>query len=310
MSEVARTHHSLQCWLNHNKLDYADVVSFFEAIEAPTNILSSDYSISSISSTEAWNTAKESLIHYFNTKESEQIISRVSLYAPKSLNVSKDKVPQGLTIDRGSNKLPYISCQLSGQTSDLIIVAHEISHAIQIVASNGSSMPSLAREVCAFIGELALMKHLKLTKSPFINIVQSSWEQESIIYFGCDKILLKNSINNPKKSYSYRWNYPIARHLALQLFESTSKSDIWELFSSGNNAPQHLRCWIDKVKLKSLSIKNEENDLTKHNTDIYHALGCSIYFDILRRTSESKKTIKEYIHSKKISNIEHYYEEN
>ncbi len=49
----------------------------------------------------------------------------------------------------------------SGTADDLVCLAHEMAHAAQMILSKGAFMPPVAREVCAFLGELALIRYAK-----------------------------------------------------------------------------------------------------------------------------------------------------
>jgi hypothetical protein len=63
------------------------------------------------------------------------------------------------TEDLGHEHPPIISMDWRGTAADLICLAHEVAHALQIQMSDHETMPPVAREVCAFLGEIALIEY-------------------------------------------------------------------------------------------------------------------------------------------------------
>ena len=138
---------------------------------------------------------------------------------------------------------PTIEMSWSGTCEDLICLAHEVTHAVQAKHSEESFMPPVARECCAFIGELALLRFIKRNEVTFHDDASQVWLDESIIYFGDDALDLEHALNSEQASYAYRQNYPIARLYSTLVYPVLSVEQARELFSSGSQAMEILQCF-------------------------------------------------------------------
>ena len=65
------------------------------------------------------------------------------------------------TIDPGRGGPPVVVMEWHGRVDDLACLAHECAHALQIRLSGHDMMPPVAREACAFLGELLLVDHAR-----------------------------------------------------------------------------------------------------------------------------------------------------
>lgn len=109
-----------------------------------------------------------------------------------------------------STNAPAIHLVWSGTADDLICLAHEVAHAAQMILSKGAFMPPVARESCAFLGELALIRYAKTNSHTVYRELQSVWHHENQRYLGDDVVQLKNDLKPGLTSYHYRHNYPLA----------------------------------------------------------------------------------------------------
>ena len=75
----------------------------------------------------------------------------------KTLVDQRNKPRRALTLDNGPTAFPTIFYSYRGEPSDSLTIAHEFAHALQIRASRGKFVPPIMREVCAFVGEWALI---------------------------------------------------------------------------------------------------------------------------------------------------------
>jgi hemolysin-activating ACP:hemolysin acyltransferase len=144
------------------------------------------------------------------------------------------------TLDRGQAEIPVILMRWSGTSADLLCLAHEYGHAVQLVLSAGSPMPPVAREVCAFLGELALIRwsreHAPDLYGPLIEV----WRAENARYFDEDLDDLRADLRAPDKGYQYRLNYPLARAMAVQIETLWGRDEITGLFACGDRAMEIL----------------------------------------------------------------------
>ena len=65
------------------------------------------------------------------------------------------------TVDCGAGQSPLVVMNWGGQPTDLMCWAHEAAHALQIILSGTDTMPPIARETCAFLGELLLLRFVQ-----------------------------------------------------------------------------------------------------------------------------------------------------
>jgi hypothetical protein len=125
---------------------------------------------------------------------------------------------------------PVVSLDYDGRVADLLTVAHELGHAVQIAAVGGF-VPPVARELCAFLAELALLDHLRV-ESPALNpLALAAWGAATRHYVREGKTLAA-ALQDPRSVYHYGWNYPIARVLASECHEQLPPSALWSIFEN------------------------------------------------------------------------------
>ncbi|WP_349370507.1 hypothetical protein [Salinarimonas sp.] len=146
--------------------------------------------------------------------------------------------------DHGPDAAPTIKVPWRrGDARDALALAHELAHAVQIIASHartpGAAMPPVAREVCAFLGERALLAHLRDRSEGCA--LRTAHVAEDGVYLGEDAATLGAAFADPQAGYDYRWNYPVARWLARRARELSDPGEAAALLSSGPDAPARLR---------------------------------------------------------------------
>lgn len=194
--------------------------------------------VADMSAEDAWALASQSLAAAL--PRLARLIRFVRNRAPKCLEPKAGKPERAFTYDHGRRQLPFVSCSYRGQASDILTVAHEFSHALQIVASANSAMPPLAREVCAFIGEHALLDWARQNASPLLPRLEAAWAADNQCYMGADAERLRKALARKSGAYDYRWNYPVARVLACAIWRHWERAEIIALFRSGAAAPSLL----------------------------------------------------------------------
>jgi hemolysin-activating ACP:hemolysin acyltransferase len=135
---------------------------------------------------------------------------------------------------------PVIHLVWDGNADDIICLSHEIAHAAQMILSKNMFMPPVAREVCAFLGELALIRCAKMQSDALFKNLCAVWLQENQRYLGSDVAQLADPLNVESYPYTYRHNYPLARIAAMSLFGTHSPDSLANCFSSGSTAMAHL----------------------------------------------------------------------
>jgi hypothetical protein len=208
-------------------------------------------------------------------------------------DVSEDGHPH--TIDHGTGQPPEIRMSWQGSAADLICLAHEVAHAVQLQLSAGSFMPPVARETCAFLGELALIDWARRTDTPLAAKLLSVWQEENEAYFGEDRDLLRSALADPDATYTYRMNYPLARAAAIVMHRSGV--DAQRLFRAGAEAMALLP--LANIADLAGRLQNylpplPPPDAETPATNAYRVLGAMALLDIDFWQGESERRIEDY----------------
>ncbi len=164
-------------------------------------------------------------------------IDKIETWAPKCLQPKSTKHSKPFTYDLGFQKLPFVSLHYQDRPADLLAMAHEFGHAVQIVASWQSGegqMPPVARECCAFMAELALLNAQK-GKAEVLLVCHQA---DDIAYFGENKAALEDAFFEDYSPYRYDWNYPLARQLAARLMKARGTDQAVAIFRAGQGGGQ------------------------------------------------------------------------
>lgn len=133
-------------------------------------------------------------------------------------------------IDHGSDKAPTVYLDYHNDSQGLMVLAHELGHALQLVATRRSCsdafMPPIARECCAFLSELALIAYSSQLSGHCLGYWQTS---DRVVWETCaDKLAVV--LQDDQTSYDYDLNYIPARVAAINLF--VGPDPLWSLFTS------------------------------------------------------------------------------
>jgi hemolysin-activating ACP:hemolysin acyltransferase len=182
-----------------------------------------------------------------------------------------------------------------GSISDLMCLAHEVAHAVQLQLSAGSFMPPVARETCAFLGELALIDWARRNQTDLATKLLQVWREENQRYFGDDCALLRAALVDPESAYTYRMNYPLARAAAVVMWRAGA--DLQRLFKAGSEAINLLPlariadvAGLSQNYLPPLPLPYTDQPAV----DAYRALGAMALLDIDFWKGESERRIEDY----------------
>ena len=208
-------------------------------------------------------------------------------------DVSASELPH--MIDHGAGQPPEIRMSWQGSISDLMCLAHEVAHSVQLQLSAGSFMPPVARETCAFLGELALIDWAKRSQTDLAAKLLRVWREENQRYFGDDCDLLRAALAEPECTYFYRMNYPLARAAAVVMWRAGA--DLQRLFKSGADAMRLLP--VAEIAAVAGLTQNYLPPLPQPDTaqaaiDAYRALGAMAVLDIDFWKGESERSIEDY----------------
>jgi len=160
---------------------------------------------------QAWQLAATALTQAF--PDLADLIAAVHSNTRTEFDVDAEKYPRAFTLHGGENGYPVVVCAYRPHLRDLLTLAHEFGHALQIKASGAAFMPPAYREVCAFVAEQALLRHCP---PKWQQGMQQIWQQATGKYLGADLAQLQDALHAPGSPYTYRWNYPVARILAIR----------------------------------------------------------------------------------------------
>lgn len=201
------------------------------------------------------------------------------------------------TVDPGSSGSLVIVMDWQGRVDDLACLAHEFAHALQIRLSGHDTMPPVAREACAFLGELLLVDHARRHDPALFGALLQTWTAENATYLGVDLDTLSDALSNPETAYQYRQNYPVARLAAVQMFRRRAQHGLHDLFASDGGAMKHLP--VESMANRAGNIPNHlppmpAPDAEKPRLDAYRRLGAMTLLDIDYWEGTSEERIGEY----------------
>ena len=142
-------------------------------------------------------------------------------------------------------------------------------------------MPPMARECCAFLGEIALIDYFEKRDTKLYQLLKQVWRNNNLKYLSSDVAFLHKAINDHSLKYSYDWNYPIARLYAVALRRQVNNKNkqqfnkIENLFASGSKAVEIL---IISQLSETLEVYNplpEINISKKEGITKYQMLGAA-----------------------------------
>ncbi|WP_170566120.1 hypothetical protein [Ruegeria atlantica] len=199
-------------------------------------------------------------------------------------------------VDRGEEFRPVVSLNWNGQVADLIALAHESAHIVQLALSRHDPMPPVARETCAFLGELLLLRYLQAQAPDLFGALCRVWSIENGGYLVEDFDLLWAALADLDTPYRYNLNYPLARLTAAYLFDQQAFS-LTVLFESGSRAMRFLP--VDEMarqtdaihnSLPSLPDPEDEPLCLKH----YRSVGAAALLDLETNSSQAGLGLREY----------------
>ena len=234
--------HSLSDWLVLHELDPVTCRRILDAMALENAAPPSDDELEEYQAIDlevAWLRAVEAMRDFL--PEQQGIVDNTFENSAKIVVDDPNKPRKALTLDNGSGAYPTIVYSYRGKPIDELTIAHEFAHAVQIVASQGRFVPPIVREICAFLGEGALLSHAgRRHRTQYTHLLQA-WDKANHRHFGVLKEGLQAALSSSDMPYKYAWNYPIARYLALQIADQCSQDCIWSIFQGKSSLKDVLR---------------------------------------------------------------------
>ncbi|MEX3315343.1 hypothetical protein [Sulfitobacter sp. PS-8MA] len=164
--------------------------------------------------------------------EIEDAVLTVFNKAQVNFSPDRDRYPRAFTLHDNGRGLPYISCPWQGCQNDLLTLAHEFGHALQIVASEERAMPPVLRETCASQSELWLIAELGKSDPRLSQKLANVFESRAHYTFVEDAPALHAALADPDRPYQYQWNYPLAQSLAWRFEQKLEDEMLVSVFQS------------------------------------------------------------------------------
>lgn len=227
MSVQARQH-NLADWLALHELEpqvCRDILAAAARINACQASEVADAPARPLALATGWSTVVAAICRRF--PEQREIVE--DAFAKTIIRTVDGARRRALTLHTGS--YPVIVHGFSGSSPDLLSMAHEFAHALQLMVSGAKPVSPVLREICAFIGESALLSSAKDACFEHYPALVATWRTDERKYLIQDGKRLQDALGDPGAVYDYRWNYPLARHLACEICGAWPPARQWTLFS-------------------------------------------------------------------------------
>lgn len=218
-------------WLLVNALTPDQSLAVLREVEVPETRAAPSAALG-LSPDTAWALCADALRAAFPGLQPE--IATVEWETPRCLSATRAKHAKAFTYDLGVGCPPFVSLRYRDHPSDLLAMAHEFGHALQIVASwrgDAGQMPPVARECCAFLAEQALLRHARGTLSG----LTEAHRADDGIYLGRHKAALIAALGQPLCPYAYDWNYPLARIFAARMCRHPDTDGLYRAGAAGGH---------------------------------------------------------------------------
>ncbi len=214
--------HTLQDWLELHGLTARQCSEILS--RAKDHVIGDAPPVSrGVSAAEAWRIAAEALDAAFPGMAAQVATTRDSAV----LRLDTSGIPP-LTVPLRAGST--IMMHYRGRIRDLLTLAHEFGHALQITATGGKFVAPLTREICGFLAELALLTWLRDERSALHEGALAAWRADNASYLGRHAAALDTALRDPGSPYVYGWNYPIARVLASECSSQVPARTQWAVY--------------------------------------------------------------------------------
>lgn len=181
-----------------------------------------------ISADQIWDWCAQALGHAMPSRNADiqAALGRIDLNTEPDL----EKYPHAFTLHDSGAGRPYVSVPYGGSARDILTLAHEFGHAIQILHTDAAFTPPVLREVCAFLSESWLIDYVASFDKRLGADICVPWRRSVAVDFGSRRDALLAACAAPQTPYEYAWNYPLARRLAVEAAKNLTETEHWQLF--------------------------------------------------------------------------------
>ncbi|WP_404400434.1 hypothetical protein [Pelagibacterium halotolerans] len=288
--------YTVKDWLQVHALERDTVLSVLDAIRLGEPSREGEYSKAlEIDADLAWQLCAKAVLSAMPVLEAD--IVRIRDHASRRFGDASAPITSSFTLDNGAERLPHLECPYSGTAGGLLILAHEFAHAVQIVASDGKFIPPMTREVCAFLGELMLIEHVRTGLPSYAEALLAAWRADTATYLGEDADALLSDLIRPNAAYTYRWNYPVARWIAGCIWGADDKELVLRVFTGRVDAPELIGTFCKKLSVDPINPLPPFPLSASGQMDaaqIYRQIGAVALLDLEDWQNKAQTSIQEY----------------
>lgn len=285
----------LRTWLELHCLTPAAVSTVLNDLTPEGRAAQTPSNATTLSAKDAWALAMEALTKKF--PGNAQSIERAAHAIELECVAEGEDVQQPFTLDRSPDKAPLVSIRYSVSAADILAVAHEFGHAVQLTLGGGRFIPPIQREIAAFLSELALLEYSATAHSPIAADLQAAHSADDLVYLHADATQLARALGDPGTPYSYRWNYTIARVLAAKSYDGQGADTLWNTFLGKEGITRLMATDRRKHvphKTENYLLPAPKPDRDHPAINRYRSLGMMALLDIDYWKGESEREIGDY----------------
>lgn len=170
-----------------------------------------------------WSRTADCLAQELPTLEGE--IRKVAEQTRVDFAPDRQKYPRPFTLHIPVQGHIHVSCPLTGEAQDVLTVAHEFGHALQLTCCPKTALPPVLRETCAFVVEAVVAARPDQHDTALSRLVRAAYARRSSTDLGPVAQRLRAVLDTPQAPYDYGWNYPPARQIARRLVHGQTPPD-------------------------------------------------------------------------------------
>jgi hypothetical protein len=189
-----------------------------------------------LSAEETWNHSAAAFARAF--PDSTAAVAEVARTARTDFRPPAPARSRPFTLHDGGDGRPWVFCPFTGTAADALAIAHEFGHALQTVLARGAFLPPMLREAAAIQAERIALAGFEELKHPDAPLLAAAFAAASRRTFAVPLARLEAALDRPSEPYSYAWNYPPARVLALESGLSLRKEALWRLAAGAQGLPE------------------------------------------------------------------------
>ena len=113
----------------------------------------------------------------------------------------------------------------------ILLLAHELGHACQLLASGRPDLPPLLRETAAYLAEEQVCAAIAAAEPERGAVLRALHRARTARIMEREGRALCRALEDPAATYTYGWNYPIARDLAARAARHLTPDAQWRVFT-------------------------------------------------------------------------------